>query len=123
MEGDGSTLGEIPEDIGHGKHMVEIKLDGRNRRLIPLHDGEFACKLVIRVPQDYESCRLVLSVQGVSGQMPLELRRVSSGCKITGEGNNEIVGFNLYKDVINEVRFTPTESIKNYTLIIKAYGN
>ncbi len=123
VEGEGSTIGETPEDIEHGKHMVEIKLDGQNRRLIPLHDGEFACKLVIRVPQDYESCRLVLSVQGVSGQMPLELRRVSSGCKITGEGNNEIVGFNLYKDVINEVRFTPTESIKNYTLIIKAYGN
>ena len=121
--GEGTTTGESSQDIEKGKHMTEIKLDGRSRRLIPLHDGEFACKLVIRVPQDYESCRLILSVQGVSGQVPLELRRVSTGCRISGEGNNEIVGFNLLKDVANEVRFTPVESIKNYSLIIKAYGN
>lgn len=122
VSGEGSTPGESFEDIEKGKHMTEIKLDGRNRRLIPLHDGEYACKLVIRVPQDYESCRLVLSVQGVAGQVPLELKRVSSGCKISGDYNNEIVGFNLKKDIINEVRFTPVESIKNYSLIIKAYG-
>lgn len=121
--GEGFTSGESTEDTDKGKHMTEIKLDGRNRRLIPLHDGEFACKLVIRVPQDYESCRLILSVQGVAGQVPLELRRVSAGCKISGQDNNEIVGFDLYKDVVNEVRFTPIESLKNYTLIIKAYGN
>lgn len=121
--GEGFTPGESTEDNDKGKHMTEIKLDGRNRRLIPLHDGEFACKLVIRVPQDYESCRLILSVQGVAGQVPLELRRVSAGCKISGQDNNEIVGFDLHKDVVNEVRFTPVESLKNYTLIIKAYGN
>jgi hypothetical protein len=121
--GEGDTSGESQVDSEKGKHMTEIKLDGRNRRLIPLHDGEFACKLVIRVPQDYESCRLVLSVQGVSGQVPLELRRVSSGCRISGSDNNEIVGVDLHKDIVNEVRFTPVESLKNYTLIIKAYGN
>ena len=121
--GEGFTPGESTEDTDKGKHMTEIKLDGRNRRLIPLHDGEFACKLVIRVPQNYESCRLILSVQGVAGQVPLELRRVSAGCKISGQDNNEVVGFDLHKDVVNEVRFTPVESLKNYTLIIKAYGN
>ena len=121
--GDGTTSGESQEDTEKGKHMTEIKLDGRSRRLIPLHDGEFACKLIIKVPQDYESCRLVLSVQGVSGQVPLELRRVSSGCRISGDDLNEIVGFDLQKDVANEVRFTPVESLKNYSLIIKAYGN
>jgi hypothetical protein len=123
VDGEGSTQGETPEDIDKGKHMKEIRLDGRSRRLIPLHDGEYACKLVIRVPQDYESCRFVLAVQGVSGQVPLELRRVSAGCKISGIENNEIVGFNLKKDVLNEIRFTPVESQKNYSLIIKAYGN
>lgn len=123
VEGEGGFSGETAIDVEKGKHMTEIKLDGRSRRLIPLHDGEFACKLVIRVSQDYESCRLVLSVQGVSGQIPLELRRVSSNCKISGADNNEVVGFDLKKDVANEVRFTPVESLKNYTLIIKAYGN
>lgn len=121
--GEGSTEGQTFEDKNTGKHMTEIKLDGRSRRLIPLHDGEFACKLVLRVPQDYDSCKLVLSVQGASGQIPFELRRVSEGCKITGDGNNEIVGIDLKKDVNNEIRFTPVEGIKNYTLIIKAYGN
>ncbi len=121
--GEGNTPGESPEDVEKGKHMTEIRLDGRSRRLIPLHDGEFACKLVIRVPQDYEACRLVLFVQGVSGQIPLELRRVSSGCRISGAENNEIVGFDLQKDIANEIRFTPFESLKNYSLIIKAYGN
>lgn len=121
--GEGTTSGESYEDNDKGKHMTEIKLDGRSRRLIPLHDGEFACKLVIRVPQDYESCRIILAVQGVSGQIPLELRRVSSGCKISGADNNEITGIDLQKDVPNEIRFTPVESLKNYSLIIKAYGN
>ena len=123
VDGAGTTSGESFEDNNKGKHMTEIKLDGRSRRLVPLHDGEYACKLVIRVPQDYESCRLILSVQGVSGQVPLELRRVSSGCRISGGEKNEIVGFDLYKDVVNEIRFTPVESLKNYSLIIKAYGN
>ena len=102
--------------------MREIKLDGRSRHLIPLHDGEFACKLVLTVPREFENCRIELFVQGVTGQIPLSLSRVSDGCKIGGVDSNEIIGFNLTSGN-NSIKFTPVERVKNYTLIIKAYGN
>lgn len=123
VDGEGESEGKIYEDTPKGKHMKAIKLDGRNRRLIPLHDGEFACKLVIKVPQDFDGCKMVLSIQGVSGKMPLRLKRVSEGCKITGDFDNEIRGFDLKKDEANIIKFTPVENLKNYTLIIEAYGN
>ena len=98
--------------------MREIKLDGRSRHLIPLHDGEFACKLVLTVPRDFENCRIELFVQGVTGQIPLSLNRVSDNCKIAGMDSNEITGFNLTAGN-NTIKFTPVESVKNYTLIIQ----
>ena len=118
----GDEQGGRYEDIPRGKHMQEIQLDGSCRRLIPLHDGEFACKIAIKVPKDYEGCKMVLSIQAVSGKIPLRLKRVSDGCKITGIYNNEISGFDLSQDSINVIKFTPVESIKNYSLIIEAYG-
>ena len=118
----GDEQGGRYEDITRGKHMQEIQLDGSCRRLIPLHDGEFACKIAIKVPKDYEGCKMVLSIQAVSGKIPLRLKRVSDGCKITGIYNNEISGFDLSQDSINVIKFTPVESIKNYSLIIEAYG-
>ena len=96
-------------------------MDGRNRHLIPLHDGEFACKLVIKVAREFVNCRVVLFVQGVSGQIPLALKRVSNDYKISGVDSNEIIGINLVEGN-NIIKFTPVESVKNYTLIIKAYG-
>lgn len=62
-------------------------------------------------------------MQGVSGKMPLELKRVSEGCRIVGDNNNEITGFDLKQGQNNVIKFTPVESIKNYSLIIEAYGN
>ncbi len=123
VEGEGETEGKVVTETEKGKHMKSIKLDGSNRFLIPLHDGEYACKLVIRVPQDYDGCRIALNVLGVSGKMPLELKRVSDGCRIVGDNRNEIAGFDLKKDINNEIKFTPVETIKNYSLIIEAYGN
>ena len=122
VHSEGDTEGYSAEIEDTGIRMREIKLDGRNRHLIPLHDGEFACKLVLTVTREYENCRIELYVQGVTGQMPLSLRRVSEGCKIGGVDSNEIVNFNLTPGN-NTLKFTPVENVKNYTLIIKAYGN
>ena len=122
VNGEGNIEGNIDEIENSGYRMREIKLDGRSRHLIPLHDGEFACKLILSVNRDYANCRLELFVQGVTGQIPLSLRRVSEGCKIGGIDSNEILGFSLIPGN-NIIKFTPVESVKNYTLIIKAYGN
>lgn len=123
VEGEGTDTGSTYEDKPSGTHMREIKIDGRCRRLIPLHDGEFACKIVITVPEDYEKCKMALSVQAVSGKIPLAIKRVSDGCKITGDDYNEISGFDLRKGEPNVIKFTPVESIKHYSLIIEAYGH
>lgn len=120
--GEGNSDGDTDEIENKGVRMREIKLDGRNRHLIPLHDGEFACKLVLTVNREYENCRVELFVQGITGQTPLSLRNVSDGCRIGGMDNNEILGFNLIPGN-NTIKFTPVENVKNYTLIIKAYGN
>ena len=122
VSGEGNIEGNSDEIEDSGVRMREIKLDGRSRHLIPLHDGEFACKLVLTVPRDFENCRIELFVQGVTGQIPLSLNRVSDNCKIAGMDSNEITGFNLTAGN-NTIKFTPVESVKNYTLIIKAYGN
>ena len=122
VSGEGNVEGNSAEIEDTGIRMREIKLDGRSRHLIPLHDGEFACKLVLTVPREFENCRIELFVQGVTGQIPLSLSRVSDGCKIGGVDSNEIIGFNLTPGN-NSIKFTPVERVKNYTLIIKAYGN
>ena len=122
VSGEGSIEGNVNETEESGGRMREIKIDGKDRYLIPLHDGEFACKLILNVNREYENCRLELFVQGITGQMPLSLRRVSDGYKIGGMDSNEIVGFNLIAGS-NTIKFTPIENVKNYTLIIKAYGN
>ena len=122
VSGEGNSDGNTDEIEIKGVRMREIKLDGRSRHLIPLHDGEFACKLVLTVNREYENCRVELFVQGITGQTPLTLRNVSDGCRIGGMDNNEIFGFNLISGN-NTIKFTPVENVKNYTLIIKAYGN
>ena len=122
VEGEGETEGNTNEVHEGGSRMREIKIDGRHRHLIPLHDGEYACKLVLNVTKEYNDCKLELFVQGVSGKMPLKLRNVSEGCKKGGIDDNEIYGFSLIPGN-NEIKFTPSESVKIYTLIIKAYGN
>lgn len=122
VSGEGNVEGNVDETEEAGIRMREIKLDGKSRHLIPLHDGEFACKLILTVAREYENCRLELFVQGFTGQIPLSLRRVSEGCKIGGLDSNQIIGFNLTSGN-NIIKFTPVESVKNYTLIIKAYGN
>lgn len=122
VSGEGNYEGNTDEIEDSGVRMREIKLDGRNRHLIPLHDGEFACKLILTVSREYENCRVELYVQGISGQTPLSLRRVSEECKIGGIDSNEIIGFRLLPGN-NTIKFTPVENVKNYTLIIKAYGN
>lgn len=122
VEGEGEVEGNTDEVQEGGLRMREIKIDGRHRHLIPLHDGEFACKLVLNVAKEYNNCKLELFVQGIAGKMPLKLRNVSAGCQKGGIDENEIYGFNLTSGN-NEIKFTPSESVKIYTLIIKAYGN
>ena len=70
----------------------------------------------------YPLYKLELFVQGVSGKMPLKIKHVSTGCQMGGIFENEIYGFNLFPGN-NVIKFTPSESVKIYTLIVKAYGN
>lgn len=122
VEGEGEKEGNTDEVQENGLRLREIKIDGRHRHLIPLHDGEFACKLVLNVAREYNGCKLELFVQGVNGKMPLKLKNVSDGCQKGGIDENEIYGFRLLPGN-NTIKFTPSESVKVYTLIIKAYGN
>lgn len=122
VEGEGEREGNTDEVQENGIRLREIKIDGRHRHLIPLHDGEFACKLVLNVAREYNGCKLELFVQGVNGKMPLRLKNVSDGCQKGGIDENEIYGFSLLPGN-NTIKFTPAESVKVYTLIIKAYGN
>lgn len=101
----------------------EIKLDGRNKRLKPLRNGEFTYQLEIRVPRDYYNCRLVIDIQADDGQFPLELNRVSSGFQIRQGVSNEVFGFDLKANKPNVIKFTPKESVRLYSLVIKAYGH
>ena len=122
VEGEGEVEGNTDEVQEGGMRMREIKIDGKHRHLIPLHDGEFACKLVLNVAREYNGCKLELFVQGINGKMPLKLKNVSAGCQKGGIDENEIYGFSLLPGD-NTIKFTPSESVKVYTLIIKAYGN
>ena len=122
VEGEGEKEGNTDEIQEGGLRLREIKIDGKHRHLIPLHDGEFACKLVLNVAREYNGCKLELFVQGVNGKIPLKLKNVSDGCQKGGIDDNEIYGFNLVPGN-NTIKFTPAESVKVYTLIIKAYGN
>lgn len=122
VEGEGEKEGNTDEAEANGMRFREIKIDGKHRHLIPLHDGEFACKLVLNVAREYNGCKLELFVQGVNGKMPLKLKNVSDGCQKGGIDENEIYGFSLLPGN-NTIKFTPAESVKVYTLIIKAYGN
>lgn len=122
VEGEGEKEGNTDEVQEGGLRLREINIDGKHRHLIPLHDGEFACKLVLNVAREYNGCKLELFVQGVNGKMPLKLKNVSDGCQKGGIDDNEICGFNLVPGN-NTIKFTPAESVKVYTLIIKAYGN
>lgn len=122
VEGEGEKEGNIDEVQEDGIRFREIKIDGKHRHLIPLHDGEFACKLVLNVAREYNGCKLELFVQGVNGKIPLKLKNVSEGCQKGGIDENEIYGFSLQPGN-NTIKFTPSESVKVYTLIIKAYGN
>lgn len=114
---------ETGENNSKGKQTKEIKLSAGSKHLMPCHDGEYALKLALKVPKDYEGCSVVLQVQGVNGKMPLEIKRVPDGYKIGGQSDNIISGFDLSKDGVNIIRFTPKEYVKNYTLIITAYGH
>lgn len=122
--------GDDGEDYGIGEaenpnveREREIKLDGRNKRLKPLHNEDFACKLEIRVPKDYYDCRLVLDIQADEGLFPLDLKNVSAGCQIRSGVSNEIFGFDLKADAPNVIKFTPQENVTLYSLNIKVYGH
>lgn len=122
--------GDDGEDFGTGEtenpnveREREIKLDGRNKRLKPLHNEDFACKLEIRVPKDYYDCRLVLDIQADEGLFPLDLKNVSAGCQIRSGVSNEIYGFDLKADASNVIKFTPQENVTLYSLNIKIYGH
>ena len=122
--------GDEGEDDGTGEaenpnveREREIKLDGRNKRLKPLHNEDFACKLEIRVPKDYYDCRLVLDIQADEGLFPLDLKNVSAGCQIRSGVSNEIYGFDLKADAPNVIKFTPQENVTLYSLNIKVYGH
>lgn len=122
VEDEGEREGNTDAVQKYGVRLREIKIDGAHRHLIPLRDGEFACKLVLNVAREFKDCKLELFVQGVSGKMPLKIKHVSTGCQMGGIFENEIYGFNLFPGN-NVIKFTPSESVKIYTLIVKAYGN
>lgn len=122
VDGDGELEGNSNEVYAGGTRLREITIDGSRRHLIPLHDGEYACKLVLNVTRDYHNCKLELFVQGVNGKIPLRLKNVSNGCQKGGIDENEIFGFDLHPGD-NVIKFTPQENVTIYTLIIKAYGN
>ena len=122
--------GDDGEDDGTGEaenpnveREREIKLDGRNKRLKPLHNEDYTCKLEIRVPKDYYDCRLVLDIQADEGLFPLDLKNVSAGCQIRSGVSNEIYGFDLKADAPNVIKFTPQENVTLYSLNIKVYGH
>lgn len=122
--------GEEGDDLGTGtaenpnvEHVREIKLDGRNKRLKPLHNDDFTCKLEIRVPRDYNDCRIVLDIQADEGLFPLDLKQVSDGYQISPSASNEIIGFDLKADSPNVIKFTPQENVTLYSLNIKVYGH
>jgi hypothetical protein len=120
-EGEDDGIGETENP--NVEREREIKLDGRNKRLKPLHNEDFACKLEIRVPKDYYDCRLVLDIQADEGLFPLDLKNVSSGCQIRTGVSNEIYGFDLKADTPNVIKFTPQENVTLYSLNIKVYGH
>ena len=122
--------GDDGEDYGTGEaenpnveREREIKLDGRHKRLKPLHNEDYTCKLEIRVPKDYYDCRLVLDIQADEGLFPLDLKNVSAGCQIRSGVSNEIFGFDLKADAPNVIKFTPQENVTLYSLNIKVYGH
>ena len=122
--------GDDGDDIGFGEtenpnveREREIKLDGRNKRLKPLHNDVYSCKLEIRVPRDYYDCRLVLDIQADEGLFPLDLKQVSDGYQIRSGVSNEIYGFDLKAEIPNVIKFTPQENVTLYSLNIKVYGH
>ncbi len=122
--------GDDGEDKGTGEaenpnveREREIKIDGRHKRLKPLHNEKYSCKLEIRVPRDYYDCRLVLDIQADEGLFPLDLKYVSDGFKIRSGVLNEIFGFDLKADTPNVIKFTPQEDVTLYSLNIKVYGH
>lgn len=120
--GEGDIEGYSGENAESGIRLREIKFDGKHRHLIPLRDGEFACKLVLNVSREYVGCKLELFIQGVNGIIPLKLKNISTGFQKGGIDDNVIYGFNLQPGN-NVIKFTPLECVRIYSLIIKAYGN
>ncbi len=122
-QGSGSDgNGETDANIEGGKHSREIKLSNANKLLRPCRDGEYALILGITVQRDYLDCSINLMVQGESGLVPLEIKGVGDGYKVSGVDNNVISGFNLHKG-INCIKFTPKEIVIIYSLKITAHGH
>lgn len=104
------------------KHLRELKLLSNAFKLIPLSDSEFTSKLIIRVPKDCVGCSVALYISALGGStVPLEIEKVGNGLKIGGTSKNEIRGFDLHKDGLNTIYFTPVNRSINYSLVPKAY--
>ncbi|MDE6648911.1 MAG: hypothetical protein K2K45_03170 [Muribaculaceae bacterium] len=119
-----SENGNHNSEVGNNevKHLRELKLLPSAFKLIPLSDSEFTSKLIIRSPKDCVGCSLALYISTLGGgNVPLELEKVEAGLYICGENNNEIRGFNLYKDQANIIYFTPVNKSINYSLSPNAY--
>lgn len=122
VEGEGEKEGNTDEVQEDGIRLREIKIDGKHRHLIPLHDGEFACKLVLNLARDYNGCKFELYIRGVNGKItPMKIRNASVG-KIGGIDGNELYSFDLFAGE-NTIKFTPAESAVIYNLVLKAYGH
>lgn len=122
VEGEGEKEGNTDEVQEDGIRLREIKIDGKHRHLIPLHDGEFACKLILNVARDYNGCKFELYIRGVNGKItPMKIRNASVG-KIGGIDGNELYSFDLFAGE-NTIKFTPAESAIIYNLVLKAYGH
>lgn len=115
--------GDIDSNSNEGKELREIKLSNANKMLKPCRDGQYALVLGLKSNRDYADCSVMLMVQGESGLVALEIKNVANGMKISGIKNNIISGFELVKNELFCIKFTPKEVVTNYSLKITVYGH
>ena len=125
---DGDTIGtedqgDIDSNSNEGKELREIKMSNANKMLKPCRDGQYALVLGLKANRNYADCSVMLMVQGESGLVALEIKSVANGMKISGIKNNIISGFELVKNELLCIKFTPKEVVTNYSLKITVYGH
>lgn len=98
-------------------------MSNANKMLKPCRDGQYALVLGLKANRNYADCSVMLMVQGESGLVALEIKSVANGMTISGIKNNIISGFELVKNELLCIKFTPKEVVTNYSLKITVYGH